>query len=228
MQSVYSSIEVAKDFYTIEEGGVRMFLIIGEKEALLVDTGFGTGDLISYIRTMTEKPIRLVMTHTDGDHIGKNGEFEKAMMHPAEFDYYRAKGGKNAEAIWEGDLIDLGNYRFRVILIPGHTPGSIALLEENTGLLISGDSIGRMPIYMFNAGRNIDAYIESMKKLDGIKGFTKILTSHGELLQERSIIHELIEAAEAIRKGEVSGEKPERDLPCLLYRYKKVAFLYNP
>ncbi|MBE5759546.1 MAG: hypothetical protein E7332_05910 [Clostridiales bacterium] len=55
MQSVYSSIEVAKDFYTIEEGGVRMFLIIGEKEALLVDTGFGTGDLISYIRTLTEK-----------------------------------------------------------------------------------------------------------------------------------------------------------------------------
>jgi len=113
------------------------------------------------------------MTHTDGDHIGKNGEFEKAMMHPAEFDYYRAKGGNNAEAIWEGDMIDLGNYRFRVILIPGHTPGSIALLEENTGLLISGDSIGRMPIYMFNAGRNIDAYIESMKKLDDIKGEQK-------------------------------------------------------
>ena len=27
--------------------------------------------------------------------------------------------------LWEGDVIDLGYWKFEVILTPGHTPGSI-------------------------------------------------------------------------------------------------------
>ena len=41
----------------------------------------------------------------------------------------------------EGDVIDLGDRAFTVLHLPGHTPGSIALLEEATGTLIGGDAI---------------------------------------------------------------------------------------
>lgn len=41
----------------------------------------------------------------------------------------------------EGDVIELGNRRFAVLHLPGHTPGSIALYEEATGILIGGDAI---------------------------------------------------------------------------------------
>jgi glyoxylase-like metal-dependent hydrolase (beta-lactamase superfamily II) len=41
----------------------------------------------------------------------------------------------------EGDLIDLGDRRFTVVHTPGHTAGSICLLEERTGTIFSGDAI---------------------------------------------------------------------------------------
>jgi glyoxylase-like metal-dependent hydrolase (beta-lactamase superfamily II) len=41
----------------------------------------------------------------------------------------------------DGDLIDLGDRRFEVMHVPGHTPGSIALWEPATALLFTGDAI---------------------------------------------------------------------------------------
>lgn len=41
----------------------------------------------------------------------------------------------------DGDLIDLGDRVFRIFHLPGHSPGSIALYEENTQTLFSGDVI---------------------------------------------------------------------------------------
>ena len=41
----------------------------------------------------------------------------------------------------EGDLVDLGDRRFRVLHLPGHSPDSIGLLDERDGLFFSGDAI---------------------------------------------------------------------------------------
>ena len=41
----------------------------------------------------------------------------------------------------EGDVIDLGDRHFRVLHLPGHSPGSIGLHEEATGTLFSGDAL---------------------------------------------------------------------------------------
>ncbi len=59
--------------------------------------------------------------------------------------------------LWEGTVIDLGFWKFEVILTPGHTPGSIMLLDREKRLLISGDTIQAGDIYMFGPGRNLPA-----------------------------------------------------------------------
>jgi glyoxylase-like metal-dependent hydrolase (beta-lactamase superfamily II) len=41
----------------------------------------------------------------------------------------------------EGDLVDLGDRRLRVLHLPGHSPDSIGLLDERDGLFFSGDAI---------------------------------------------------------------------------------------
>lgn len=41
----------------------------------------------------------------------------------------------------EGDVVDLGDRHFNVFHLPGHSPGSIALFEEATGILLAGDVI---------------------------------------------------------------------------------------
>ncbi|CAG1013137.1 Hydroxyacylglutathione hydrolase GloC [Rhizobiaceae bacterium] len=41
----------------------------------------------------------------------------------------------------EGDVVDLGDRCFTVLHLPGHSPDSIALLDEADGLFFSGDAV---------------------------------------------------------------------------------------
>lgn len=43
--------------------------------------------------------------------------------------------------VGEGDAVELGERRFEVLHVPGHTPGSIALWDEDGGLLFTGDTV---------------------------------------------------------------------------------------
>lgn len=191
----YTTNKIAKGFYSIEQDFVRSFLIEGDKEALLIDTGVGGGNLKEYVEEITKLPITVIFTHSDGDHVGDAGQFERRFMHPSEFDYYKSKKSNSVtmEPIWEGDIIDLGCYRFEVILLPGHTPGSIALLEKEKRFLIGGDSIQTGKIFMFGNGRNFDAYHASMKKLQGrLKDFDIVYASHGAVYVEADTVNQIV------------------------------------
>jgi glyoxylase-like metal-dependent hydrolase (beta-lactamase superfamily II) len=54
---------------------------------------------------------------------------------------YFVKPAPLTQLLDEGDIIDLGNRVFKVFHMPGHSPGSIALFEEETGTLFSGDVV---------------------------------------------------------------------------------------
>lgn len=65
----------------------------------------------------------------------------------------------------EGAVLDLGDRHFEVLHLPGHSPGSIALWEEATGTLFSGDAIYDGPLLDEISGANIPDYIATMKRL---------------------------------------------------------------
>jgi glyoxylase-like metal-dependent hydrolase (beta-lactamase superfamily II) len=54
---------------------------------------------------------------------------------------YEVKSTKLTRTFQEGEIIDLGDRRLEVLHIPGRTPGSIALWEENAGYLFGGESL---------------------------------------------------------------------------------------
>jgi len=222
-------IQIDEKSWRIEDNGVRSFLFAGTEKALLVDSGRGTGNIKEVVEGLTKLPVMLVNTHADGDHLGCNKLFEKAYMHPAEFDRYHQAMGREfaAEPLWEGDIIDLGGRCFEVLLIPGHTPGSIALLDAENKILIGGDSVQAGTIYMFGAGRNIDAYIYSMAELANMReSFDTIYPSHGAFPVDAGIIDGLITGAEQIRDGKIKGEKAD-DRPADLYDAGVAKFLYK-
>ncbi len=226
----YEAIKIDEGFWSIEENGVRCFLIEGDGRAMLVDTGFGTGDIKAFVQKLTKLPIFLVNTHADGDHLGCNGMFDEVYMSPCEFDYYAA-GGRDSSVLrplWEGEIIDLGTRKFEVISIPGHTPGSIALLDSDNRLLISGDSVQSGAIFMFGSGRNIDAYIYSMEKLEKLcDRFDRVLPSHGEMPVLPSIIPKLVEGAKALREGKLGdGTVFRENMPCKAYDCGVAKFLF--
>ncbi len=60
----------------------------------------------------------------------------------------------------EGDALDIGDYSFRCIETPGHSPGHTCLYESNKKLLLSGDHI------LFDITPNITCWPEMENSLD--------------------------------------------------------------
>jgi glyoxylase-like metal-dependent hydrolase (beta-lactamase superfamily II) len=58
---------------------------------------------------------------------------------------YNIKAAAPSRALAEGDVMDLGDRIFEVLHLPGHSPGSIALWEKKTGILLSGDVLHNGP-----------------------------------------------------------------------------------
>lgn len=200
----YKAEKVQDGFWMIDQQGVRCFLFEGEEDALLVDAGFG-GDLRSICEELTDKPIQLIVTHADGDHLGAKDQFDVYMMHPAEFSYYAQRHQEpiNAVPVWEGDVLDLGTYQFEVVLLSGHTPGSIGLLEREKRFLIGGDTVQSGPVYMFGNGRNLPAYLAAIRKLQAMGAdFDKIYSSHGEVVLDKDILVDIEILADEICQGE--------------------------
>ncbi len=220
--------ELRPSFYAIEHGGVRSYMIIGKDRVLLIDTGFGGSDLKDQVASMSNLPIEVLYTHSDGDHIGDASVFDVPMIHPAEMDYFKSKSPKDItlKPIWEGDTIEIGDYKFEIILIPGHTPGSIALFEANHRFMLTGDTVQYGPVYMFGPGRNLQAYLASLKKLQAIADKVDYFYAcHHELLAPPELLAELIAGVEAILDGTVEGETVDvHGNAVKLCKYGRVAF----
>ena len=205
-------VQINENTWRIEDGGVRFFLLEGTERALLVDSGMNLPDARDIAESLTDKPVSLLNTHADRDHIGGNGRFERFYMHPAEADNYRAAGGTGEILpVEEGDELDLGQRPLKIIHLPGHTPGSVAVLDVKLRALISGDPIQeRGGIFMFGAHRDMEAYIRSLDRLEARAGeFDEIWPSHAKLPVSPAIIGRLRDGARKVLSGEIAGEPKE-------------------
>ena len=202
------TVRIDEATWRIEDGMVRMFVLEGTEKALLIDSGMNTPDAAELAKALTQKPLEMMNTHADRDHVSGNGAFEKAYMHPAEADNYKRAGGTGEIVpINDGDVIDLGGRPLEIIHIPGHTPGSVAILDINRRVLISGDSVQDGRIFMFGDHRDMGSYIESMKKLMNYTDrFDEIYPSHGSLPVKPELIPQLLEGAEQIAAGKAEGK----------------------
>lgn len=64
-----------------------------------------------------------------------------------------------------GEVVDLGDRRFVVVLTPGHSPGGITLVEERTGIAIVGDALYAGPLYGHLEGSDPAVYRETLRWL---------------------------------------------------------------
>lgn len=78
---------------------------------------------------------------------------------------YAIKPAPLTRVLCEGDSVDLGDRRFTVLELPGHSPDSIALLDEKDGLLFSGDAIYDDTLLDDMPESDRTAYRETMRRL---------------------------------------------------------------
>ena len=226
----------------------NLFLIAGQTQDLLVDTGMGIGPLRQMLAGLTERPITVFTTHSHLDHMGGHWEFAdcEILVHPAEqarlaapggptglsyaslpedrraairaagFDTdglivdaipsarydiaaHRFHGARPTRLVEEGTVIDLGNRRFEVLHLPGHSPGGIALWEPATGTLISGDAVYDGILVDNTEDADIPAYLRTMARLRDLP--VNIVHGGHKPAFGRARLHEIIDGYIASRRA---------------------------
>ncbi len=70
------------------------YLILGEKRALLFDTGMGISDIRKITAGITHLPIVVLNSHTHNDHVGGNWQFDTVYGMDTDFTRTNAKGSR--------------------------------------------------------------------------------------------------------------------------------------
>lgn len=85
---------------------------------------------------------------------------------------YEVRPAPATRLLHEGDVVDLGDRHFEIIHLPGHSPGSIALWEEATAILFSGDVVYDGELLDNAYHSNVEHYVASMERLRDIPART--------------------------------------------------------
>jgi hydroxyacylglutathione hydrolase len=180
-----------------DAGDSVCYVVCGRDRAAVIDTVNGREDLHAIVRSITDLPLVVINTHGHCDHIYGNVFFEEAFLHPDDwavhdrhFAMKRASADEDAAAfgmtqeelaayvaaepcplrpIREGEIVDLGGIRLEVVKIAGHTKGSIALLDRDTGFLFSGDAINGQIWLQLPESTKLAVYLESLNALDALR-----------------------------------------------------------
>lgn len=173
-----------------------MYLIFGEKRAILFDTGATKSAtqfpiqktvealVVAHYGAAERANIELVIAHTHahGDHIAGDAQFKgKAnttvvgTSPTAVADYFGFSEWPDGSVSY-----DLGNRTLELIPIPGHEDSHVAIYDQQTGILLSGDSLYPGRLYV----RNWSAYRKSVAHLNDFlasREITHVLGAHIEM-----------------------------------------------
>jgi glyoxylase-like metal-dependent hydrolase (beta-lactamase superfamily II) len=231
--------------------GCHVYLIIGEKLNILIDTGIITKfNSFNYLLT-TEIGLRIedidlvINTHEHFDHISANPYFHCLM---AAHRWAAVKIQGNDELITKGkkwnidltdlkidiwledrNIIDLGNTILEVIEAPGHTSGCICLYEPTQHYLFSGDTLFEGAISNIYESGSISEYIQTLQHLNTMR-INCFYPSHGYYVIgeenvkkeiKSSIINSQMELKAYIRKIKIETKRYTRPPPSLYSRNEK-------
>lgn len=237
----------------------NIYLLEGKDSALLIDTGIGAVDLADYIKRITSLPLIVINTHGHPDHVGSNNQFESVYAHPNEFEMIRQFTSKEMhktmlqymvqvpvpdsvkfnpsdssfmttlKPVKDGQHIELGERIIEVIYTPGHTKGSICLLDEKNKLLFTGDNIKSLVWMHMEESEPLEIYLNSLRKVQGMAiRFDSLLPGHDAPIR-KDFLDEQITCVKTILDGSCEAKPYEsmvgNGLSC---GYKRATVAYNP
>lgn len=198
-------MELMKGVHVIESYATTTLLI--DDRLVLIDTSADAdaGKVMDYLSNIRVKPKDLstiFITHTHPDHVGglaaiKHGSPAKVAAHRIEADFIARKrvyDGPPGTQRHPGTTVDVPlddgqkHDGLEVIFTPGHTRGSISLLDRSRSLLIAGDAANNESgLRPMDDRYNVDPkqHRESIKKLAKLS-FDVAIFGHGPPIKGRA------------------------------------------
>ncbi|MFH1788604.1 MAG: MBL fold metallo-hydrolase [Candidatus Altiarchaeota archaeon] len=186
------------------------YVVVGEKVAV-VDPGVSGERVLSFLDAEGLCLDYVVNTHCHFDHAGANKKvldetgarlcahgLDAPALEGGGKEVLAALFGRDFEKVKvdvllsEGSIIDLGSAKLRVLHTPGHTQGSICLLDESEGVLFSGDTVfadgvGRTDFPGGDADA-LSASLDVLCELVGEGSVKKFYPGHGGLGEGADIL----------------------------------------
>ena len=159
----------------------------GSASCCIIDPGYEPEVILSHLKAHALTAEAVLLTHGHFDHVGAVKELAaqtdcRVYLCPEDLSmptmltagplYY-------THTYKEGDVLDLAGLSIRVIHTPGHTPGSVCLLCEDS--MFSGDTLfagscGRTDL----PGGDWNAIFRSLQRLSRLETDYAVFPGHGE------------------------------------------------
>ncbi|ASG68358.1 Zn-dependent hydrolase [Francisella halioticida] len=148
------------------------------RDAVIIDpVRFNIKQYIKFLKELNLKLLYAIDTHVHADHVTAAGLLRQetgcGIVLGGE-----TKAEHTTKKVFDGDIIEFGNYQIKAIYTPGHTDDSYCFMTENK--LFTGDTLlirgsGRTD---FQNGNSYAAYDSIMSKLMTLPGNTIIYPGH--------------------------------------------------
>jgi hydroxyacylglutathione hydrolase len=213
---------------------VAAFLVEGTKEAALIDTCCGFGNLQTLVERQTQLPVTVICTHGHVDHAGGSYGFEKVYLNDNDgelvkehttiafrrsaiesvvppvsisdeaFVPQRNGGYQN---LYDGQIFDLGGITLEAVALPGHTQGMICVLFREQRSLLLGDGCNTFTFLFSPEASSVETYKMSLQNLllKHDDRFDTVMFSHGHNTGSKQILDECIHLCDEIMTGKTDN-----------------------
>ena len=82
-------------YHITDAMGVCFTLIEGDSKAILFDTGYGTEDVNAFVRTLTDKPVSVFLSHGHHDHMLGARWFDNTWLCEEDMEEFRERTGED-------------------------------------------------------------------------------------------------------------------------------------
>lgn len=192
--------EIAPDTYIFTEALFSsQYLFLGEKKALLIDTGLGLAGLRDEVEKLLDgRELVVAATHSSPFCVGGAAEFDKVLIHKKDLRVAKENAdfelrGKLArflplfrfmglgpddiirekgkfKALDPDETIDLGGRDIKVKSTPAQTPGSLTFHDEKENITVSGSVTSPVSLMIWPRAASLEDYHSSIETVVELQG----------------------------------------------------------
>jgi glyoxylase-like metal-dependent hydrolase (beta-lactamase superfamily II) len=109
-----------------------------------------------------------------------------------------------AEALHDGDVLELGGRSLTVLHTPGHSPDSICLLDDRDGILFAADQFNIGGVYAHFPDSDIAVLARSARRLAELGSDVRLICTHHyqRVIGEPNLLVDFANASEAVAAGD--------------------------
>lgn len=216
-ENVYAFIGATEDF-SFENGGniVNTGFIVTSAGVVVIDSGpslrYGQ-QIRAAIKSVTDKKInRVYLTHHHPDHFLGNQAFEGVPIYAlkatatniknegAAFadnlyvmvgDWMRGTDVMDPNVVVKPGVVKVGNHQLEMLSLSGHTSADLAIFDQTSGVLFSGDLIFHKRT-LTTPHADINKWLATIQTLKSLP-FKALVPGHGPISDDKNALIEMTE-----------------------------------